>query len=82
MNITIDRVELLHTAKRMATIAPLQSPLDVLRGALLEADAQNSRLILTATNMELSLRESLPCQTWWSARSCWPICWRSWPGIP
>ena len=63
MNITIDRVELLHTAKRMATIAPLQSPLDVLRGALLEADAQNSRLILTATNMELSLRESLPCQT-------------------
>ena len=55
MNITINRMEMLDTARRMASIAPADSPLDVLHGVLLEADAGSGRLALTA------LMEQLPC---------------------
>lgn len=41
MNITISRMEMLDTARRMASIAPADSPLEVLRGVLLEADADS-----------------------------------------
>lgn len=61
MNITINRAELLDTARRMASVAPTASPLDTLRGVLLETDAGTGKLTLTATNMELSLEEKLPC---------------------
>lgn len=47
MNITINRMEMLDTARRMASIAPADSPLDVLHGVLLEADAGSGRLALT-----------------------------------
>ncbi len=45
----------------MASIAPADSPLDVLHGVLLEADAGSGRLALTATSLELALMEQLPC---------------------
>ncbi len=61
MNITINRAELLGAARRMASVSPANSPLDVLRGALLETDAATGKLTLTATNMEISLEEKLPC---------------------
>lgn len=61
MNITINRMEMLDTARRMASIAPADSPLDVLHGVLLEADAGSGRLALTATSLELALMERLPC---------------------
>ena len=61
MNITINRTEMLDTARRMASIAPADSPLEVLRGVLLEADADSGKLALTATNVELSLMERLSC---------------------
>ena len=61
MNITINRMEMLDTARRMASIAPADSPLEVLRGVLLEADADSGKVALTATNVELSLMERLSC---------------------
>lgn len=61
MNIIIDRAELANAARRMAAIAPSNSPLDVLRGVLLETDTATGKLTLTATNMEISLEEKLPC---------------------
>ena len=39
MHITINRAELLAAVKRASTIAPPDSPLDVLKGVLLEADS-------------------------------------------
>ena len=61
MNITINRAELLNAARRMAAVAPSSSPLEILRGVLLETDAGTGKLTLTATNLEVSLEEKLPC---------------------
>ena len=61
MKITINRVEMLSAARRMASIAPADSPLDVLHGVLLEADIDTGKLVLTATSLELSLMERVPC---------------------
>lgn len=62
MEITINRAKLLVAARHMASIAPPNSPLDVLRGTLLETDAESGKLTLTATNLEISLEEKLPCE--------------------
>ena len=61
MNITINRTELLSVARRMAAVAPASSPLEVLRGVLLETDAAEGKLTLTATNLEIALEEKLSC---------------------
>lgn len=61
MIVTINRSEFLDAAKRAASIAPAESPLDVLKGALMEADAANGKLTITSTNMEVALVEKLPC---------------------
>ena len=61
MHITINRAELLAAVKRASTIAPLDSPLDVLRGVLLETDSANGMLtvaggiVITFTKEILSL---------------------------
>ena len=39
LNVTINRAEMLSAIKRASAVAPADSPLDVLRGVLLEADA-------------------------------------------
>lgn len=61
MKVTINRMEMLAVTRRMASVAPTDSPLDVLRGILLEADVDSGTLTLTATNLELALMERLPC---------------------
>ena len=61
MILTVNRAAFLDAAKRAASIAPSESPLDVLKGVLLEADAASGKLTITSTNMEVALEEKLPC---------------------
>ena len=61
LNVTINRAEMLCAIKRASAVAPADSPLDVLRGALLEADAAAGKLTGTSTNLEAALEEKLPC---------------------
>jgi DNA polymerase III beta subunit, N-terminal domain len=61
LNVTINRAEMLCAIKRASAIAPADSPLDVLRGVLLEADAAAGKLTVTSTNLEAALEEKLPC---------------------
>lgn len=60
MHITINRAELLAAVKHASAIAPADSPLDVLKGVLLEADSADGMLTVTSTNLEVSLAESCP----------------------
>ena len=55
--ITVNRAELLATVKRATTIAPPDSPLDVLKGVLLESDSARKMLTVTSTNLEVALVE-------------------------
>lgn len=61
MKLTMNRAELLGAAKRGESIAPHDTPLDVLKGLLLEADAVGGVLTLTATNLEIALEQKIPC---------------------
>ena len=61
MLITVDRAEFLAAIKRATAIAPSDSPLDVLKGVLLETDSARKMLTVTSTNLEVSLVEQLPC---------------------
>lgn len=61
MKITMNRAELLCAAQRAAAIAPEDSPVEVLRGTLLEINAAAGKLILTATNLETMLEQRLDC---------------------
>lgn len=61
MNITMNRAELLHAVRRSAAIAPTSSPLESLTGVCLEADAAKKSLVLTATNLEITLKQRLAC---------------------
>lgn len=61
MNITMNRLELLHAVRRAAAVVPGKSPLEVLKGVLLEADAAHKALVLTATNLEVTLKQKLAC---------------------
>ena len=61
MNITLNRAELLSAVKRGENIAPHDSPLDVLKGLLWELDATNGVLTMTATNLEVTLKQKMNC---------------------
>lgn len=61
MRVTLNRAELLSSAKRGESIAPHDSALDVLKGLLLELDAANGVLTMTATNLEITLEQKIPC---------------------
>ena len=61
MNITMNRAELLHAVKRAAAVAPANSPLETLKGVLLEVSAASKSLVLTATNLEVTLKQKLAC---------------------
>lgn len=63
LNITMNRAELLSAAQRATAIASENAPLEALKGALLETDAAAGTLTLTATNLEVSLKQTLACQT-------------------
>lgn len=60
MNFTIERAAFLTAAKRAAQLAPSASPLEVLKCALLEIDTGMRSLHMTATNMEVTLRQDVP----------------------
>lgn len=60
MNVQANRAELLHAAKQAASIAPSSSPLEVLKGILLEAGS-DGHLSLVATNLEVAIRIGIPC---------------------
>ena len=59
MNITMNRAELLHAVKRASAVAPANSPLEALKGVLLEVSAASKSLVLTATNLEVTLKQKL-----------------------
>ena len=61
MNITMNRAELLHAVKRASAVAPANSPLEALKGVLLEVSAASKSLVLTATNLEVTLKQKLVC---------------------
>ena len=61
MNITMNRAELLHAVRRAAAVVPTSSPLEVLKGVCLEVDAAIQSLVLTATNLEVTLKQRLSC---------------------
>lgn len=61
MRAVLNRAEFFGAAKRGENIAPLHSPLDVLKGLLLEVDAKGI-LTMTATNLEVTLEQKIPCQ--------------------
>ena len=60
MNFTIERAAFLTAAKHAAQLAPSASPLEVLKCALLEIDTRTRCLHMTATNMEVTLRQDVP----------------------
>ena len=53
----------LNVIQRAVVIAPADSPLESLECVLLEADHSTQKLTVTATNVELSLEQRLPCKT-------------------
>lgn len=61
MNITMNRAELLHAVRQAAAVVPTSSPLEVLKGVCLEVDAAIQSLVLTATNLEVTLKQRLSC---------------------
>ncbi|NBI11885.1 hypothetical protein D1641_18125 [Colidextribacter sp. OB.20] len=61
MNITMNRAELLHAVRHAAAIAPINSPLEELMGVCLEVTAASKALVLTATNLEVTLKQKLTC---------------------
>lgn len=60
MKVTANRSELLAAAKRAANVAPSSSPLDALRGVLMEADNTAGKLTLSATNLEIAIEQKIP----------------------
>ena len=60
MNFTIERAAFLTAAKRAVQLAPSASPLEVLKCALLEIDTGMRSLHMTATNIEVTLRQDVP----------------------
>lgn len=59
MKLNMNRSELAAAAKHAAQIAPSNSALKVLECTLLEIDPQQRSLTLTATNMEITLKQHL-----------------------
>lgn len=62
MKTILNRTELLSAVKRGESIAPRNPPLDVLKGLLWEMDSGSGVLTLTATNMEITLEQKIPCR--------------------
>ena len=61
MKINANRQELSDVVNRAASVSPASSPVDILKGVLLETDAAAKRLTVTATNKEITLEQKLPC---------------------
>ena len=61
MKLSLNRAEFLSAVKRGESIAPRDSALDILKGLLLEADSTSGKLTITATNLEITLEQKIPC---------------------
>ena len=61
MKLSLTRAEFLSAVKRGESIAPRDSALDILKGLLLEADSTSGKLTITATNLEITLEQKIPC---------------------
>lgn len=61
MKLSLNRAEFLSAVKRGESIAPRDSALDILKGLLLEADSASGKLTITATNLEITLEQKIPC---------------------
>ena len=59
MRVTLNRAELSSVLNDAEKIAPASSPLDSLKGALLEAE--DGKLTVTASNLEVTLKRTIPC---------------------
>ena len=61
MKLSLNRAEFLSAVKHGESIAPRDSALDILKGLLLEADSASGKLTITATNLEITLEQKIPC---------------------
>ena len=61
MKLSLNRAEFLSAVKHGESIAPRDSALDILKGLLLEADSTSGKLTITATNLEITLEQKIPC---------------------
>ena len=61
MKLSLNHAEFLSAVKRGESIAPRDSALDILKGLLLEADSTSGKLTITATNLEITLEQKIPC---------------------
>ena len=62
MKVIANRAELLTLCKRAARLANDASPVEELRGILLEANADAGQISVSATNMEVSLRSQMKAE--------------------
>jgi len=62
LKVIANRAELLALCKRAARLANDASPIEELRGILLEADADTGQVSISATNMEVSLRGQMKAE--------------------
>ena len=62
LDFIVNRAELLTAARKAAAIAPVDSPVKELEGVLLEAEHETGSLVVSATNMELSLKQKMRCE--------------------
>ena len=63
LKFTADRMALLAAARQCALIAPSSSPVRELECVLLETDSAENRLALSATDLEVALRLTLPIRS-------------------
>lgn len=61
MRAVLNRAEFLSAAKRGENISPRTSTLEILKGLLLELDVRGI-LTMTATNLEVTLEQKIPCK--------------------
>ena len=62
MNVIANRMELLRAAKQAAYVAPNITPLEVLKGILIQAGS-DGHMNLSATNLEIAVCIGLPCKS-------------------
>ena len=62
MNVIANRLELLRAAKQAASVAPNITPLEVLKGILIQAGS-DGHMNLSATNLEIAVCIGLPCKS-------------------
>lgn len=68
MKFSLNRLDFLRAAKQLCRVAPETNSTDIITGILLEADADNLEVTMTATNIECTLTRTLPAAVHESGR--------------